>query len=184
MKSALLVNGLPASGKTSVARAVTSRTGWPLLTLDSIKEPFFDQLGIGDRAFNRQLGRAAYQAIWSIIADAPDGAHVVIDAWFWLEPIEVLRQCLDRAGVTAVAEVWCEAPGTVLAERYIARAHLRHPGHPGIDYAPELAARAAAVAPLGLFPLLRIDTTGPLDVARLMQFVSSALVAPQPMDPP
>ncbi|MDR3493637.1 MAG: AAA family ATPase [Ancalomicrobiaceae bacterium] len=172
MKAALLVNGLPASGKTSVARAVTTRTGWPLLTLDSIKEPFFDQLGIGDRDFNRALGRGAYHAIWSIIADGPDGLHVVIDAWFWLEPLEVLHRSLVLAGVTHVAEVWCEAPGEVLAERYVGRAAQRHAGHPGVEYAAELMAKALTAHPLDVFPLLRVDSTRPLDVDGLMRFVS------------
>ncbi|MDR3375492.1 MAG: AAA family ATPase [Ancalomicrobiaceae bacterium] len=178
MKAALLVNGLPASGKTSVARAVTTRTGWPLLTLDSIKEPFFDQLGIGDRDFNRALGRGAYHAIWSIIADGPDCLHVVIDAWFWLEPLEVLRRSLALAGVTHVAEAWCEAPPEVLAERYVGRAGQRHAGHPGVEYATELMTKALTAHPLGIFPLIRVDSTRPLDVDALMRFVATHLGAP------
>ncbi len=53
MKRVILVNGLPASGKTAVSRAITARHGWPLLTLDSVKEPFFDEIGVGDRERNR-----------------------------------------------------------------------------------------------------------------------------------
>ena len=49
MKRAILVNGVPASGKSTVARAVTDRFGWPLLALDTIKEPFFDEIGAVDR---------------------------------------------------------------------------------------------------------------------------------------
>jgi predicted kinase len=51
MKRAVLVNGVPASGKSTVARGISVRTGWLLLILDRVKEPFFDELGIGDREF-------------------------------------------------------------------------------------------------------------------------------------
>ncbi len=85
------------------------RTGWLLFTLDRVKEPFFDELGIGDREFNRALGRASYAAIWSLVADAPNEATVVVDAWFGFQPIEILEGHLMRAGVGATAEVWCHA---------------------------------------------------------------------------
>ena len=49
MKSAVLVNGVPASGKSSIARLVSGATGWPLLGLDTIKEALFAHLGMGDR---------------------------------------------------------------------------------------------------------------------------------------
>ncbi len=175
MKRAILVNGLPASGKTRAARAVVAATGWPLLTLDSIKEPFFDELGLGDREWNRALGRAAYTALWSLIADAADGSTFVVDAWFGFQPIDVLRRHLDRAGVTATAEIWCHAPGEVLAARYLERLDIRHPGHPGAAYAPELAARSATVAPLAIGPVFDYDSTLPLDGPALMTWLHSVL---------
>src|SRR5206468_2486146 len=68
MKRVLLVNGVPASGKSTVAKAVSEAEGWPLLTLDTIKEAFFGHLGTGDRDYNRTLGKASYQAIFNLIA--------------------------------------------------------------------------------------------------------------------
>lgn len=177
MKRVLLVNGLPASGKTSVSRHVTARHGWPLLALDRVKEPFFDEIGVGDREHNRALGRAAMAAIFGVIGDGPDGAVFVIDAWFGVVTRDRLDALIARAGVGALAEVWCQAPGAVLAERYRARADARHPGHPGADYAGELAARAATAAPLGLWPVLRVDTTRPLDGPALDAFVVALLAA-------
>lgn len=177
MRRAILVNGLPASGKTSVSRALVARHGWPLLTLDSVKEPFFDELGVGDREHNRALGRAAMAAIFGVIGDGADDAVFVVDAWFGVVTRARLDALIARAGVGTVAEIWCEAPGAVLAARYRARADGRHAGHPGPEYAEELAARAATVAPLGLGPLLRVDTTAPLDEAALAAFVASVLAA-------
>ncbi len=90
MKRVVLVNGVPASGKSTVARAISRAGNWPLLTLDTIKEALFAHLGTGDRDYNRLLGRASYQAMFDLTADFPDGATVVMDAWFGFQPADVL----------------------------------------------------------------------------------------------
>ena len=117
-RRAVLVNGIPASGKSTVSRGIADRMGWPLLALDTIKNPFLEVLGGGDRLFNRTLGRASYQAIWSVVGEAPPGTTAVVDAWFGFQPREVLEDHLRKAGVEQTFEIWCHAPGEVLAERY------------------------------------------------------------------
>jgi glucokinase len=166
-KRLVMVNGVPASGKSRVARALADATGWPILTLDTIKGPFLDILPPGDRLFNRTLGRASYAAIFDLIGDAPAGSTFIVDAWFGFQPPEVLEQGLARAGVTDLAEVWCHAPPTVIGQRYSDRLHDRHPGHPGADYVPELIALAERAAPTGLAPCYPLDSTRPLDIGAL-----------------
>ncbi len=58
-----------------------------------------------------------------------------------------------------MAEVWCHAPGAVLAERYRARLGQRSAGHPGEDYIPELIALADRARPTGRAPVFTVDTT-------------------------
>lgn len=161
-KRLVMVNGVPASGKSSVARALADQTGWPILTLDTIKTPFLDVLPPGDRAFNRTLGRASYAAIFDLIHDAPAGSSFIVDAWFGFQPLVVLEDGLARAGATDLAEIWCHAPPKVIGKRYVDRLHTRHPGHPGASYVPELIALAETARPTGLAPRLDIDTTLPL----------------------
>lgn len=170
-KRVVLVNGVPASGKSTVARALSRELGWPLLTLDTIKQPFLDALPPGDRLFNRTLGRAAYRAIWSLLTDAPKGVFV-LDAWFGFQPLEILCEGLREAGAEAVAEVWCAAPPEEIGRRYAERALLRGPGHPGLDYVPELVELAAQARPTGVAPLRSIDTSRPLDLASLVTWVA------------
>lgn len=158
-KTAVLVNGVPASGKSRIARAVADRTGWPLLSLDTVKNPFLEELGGGDRAFNRTLGRASYKAIWSLVRDAPAGSAFVIDAWFGFQPRAVLDAYLAMSGVERIAEIWCHAPGEVLAARYGARLDSRLPGHPGADYIPELVELSARATPIAIGPVYDLDTT-------------------------
>ncbi len=161
-RRAVLVNGIPASGKSTVSRGIAERMGWPLLALDTIKNPFLEVLGGGDREFNRTLGRASYQAIWSLVGEAPAGSTFVVDAWFGFQPRQVLEDHLKRAGVVETAEIWCHAPGDILAERYRARLDQRLPGHPGAAYIPELIELAKRAEPLRRGPLFDVDTTQPI----------------------
>ena len=176
MKQAVLVNGLPASGKSTVARAISQTEGWPLLILDTIKEAFFAHLGTGDREYNRKLGKGSYQAIFALTGDFPDGATVVVDAWFGFQPLDVLHEHLARAGITQVAEIWCHAPAEVLGERYRTRVEQRPSGHLGVSYVPELVELAKRAQPLGRFPLLEVDTTRPLDMPAVATWLKGELV--------
>ncbi|WP_436159581.1 ROK family protein [Mesorhizobium sp. LjRoot246] len=162
-RRAVLVNGIPASGKSTVSRGIADRMGWPLLALDTIKNPFLEVLGGGDREFNRTLGRASYQAIWSVVGEAPAGTTMIVDAWFGFQPRQVLEDHLRKAGVGQTVEIWCHAPGEVLAERYGARLDQRPAGHPGAAYIPELIELARRAEPLRRGPLLDVDTTKPID---------------------
>lgn len=170
-KRMVMVNGVPASGKSSVASALAAATGWPILTLDTIKNPFLAALPPGDRAFNRMLGRASYAAIFDLIANAPSGSTFIVDAWFGFQPLDVLQNGLARAGVTDLAEIWCHAPPQTVGDRYAARLSQRLPGHPGADYVPELIALSGTAKPTGFAPCLDIDTTQALDIPGLTEWL-------------
>ncbi len=172
-KRAVLVNGVPASGKSAVARALSDATGWPILALDTIKNPFLTILPPGDRLFNRTLGRASYAAIFDLIAAAPNGTTVIIDAWFGFQPTEVLQDHIARADLTDLAEIWCHAPPETVGARYAARLDSRPAGHPGADYVPELIALAQRAAPTGLAPRHDVRTDAPLDLTALLAWLQT-----------
>ncbi|MBZ9977438.1 ROK family protein [Mesorhizobium sp. BR-1-1-10] len=174
-RRAVLVNGIPASGKSTVSHGIADRMGWPLLALDTVKNPFLEVLGGGDREFNRTLGRASYQAIWSLVGDAPAGSTFIVDAWFGFQPRQVLEDHLRNAGVEHTVEIWCHAPGEVLAERYGARLGQRLPGHPGAAYIPELIELAKRAEPLRRGPLFDVDTTQPIDFEAIAAWLRATL---------
>lgn len=176
-RRAVLVNGIPASGKSTVSRGIADRMGWPLLALDTIKNPFLEVLGGGDRLFNRTLGRASYQAIWSAVGEAPAGTTFIVDAWFGFQPREVLEDHLRKAGVEQTVEIWCHAPGEVLAERYGARLDQRPAGHPGAAYIPELIELAKRAEPLRRGPLFDVDTTKPIDFDAITAWLRAAMAS-------
>ena len=177
MKRAVLVNGIPASGKSTVARAISRARNWPLLSLDTIKEALFANLGTGDRDYNRLLGKASYQAVFALIGDFPDHTTVVIDAWFGFQPVEILQTHIAHAGLHQLAEVWCHAPGQVLGERYSSRLDQRHAGHLGASYVPELVELAGRARPLGTYALFEVDTTRRFDAASLLQWLDMSFTA-------
>jgi glucokinase len=170
----VLVNGVPASGKSAVAQAISGGTGWPILSLDTVKNPFLAELAPVDRLQNRALGRAAYQSIFGLIASFPPDATVIFDAWFGFQTREVLEKGLLDAGIIDAVEVWCHAAPAVIGDRYSARIDSRPAGHPGLDYVPELVALAGRARPLGIFPCVDVRTEGPLDAAALINRVRLA----------
>jgi predicted kinase len=170
-KTVILVNGIPASGKSTLARTLAQHFGLPYLSLDGIKEPFMAQLDNVDRELNRRLGYAAYQAIWSMVAQAPQRCIYVIDAWYGFQPRELLRQYLREAGVTQVLEVWNQISAKLAAERYAARLGQRSAGHPGAEYLPELRALAERAMPMAIGPVIRVDQALPLEIDRLVDWL-------------
>jgi glucokinase len=172
-KRAILVNGVPASGKSGVARAISDATGFPVLALDTIKNPFLIELPPGDRLFNRTLGRASYAAIFDLMRAAPAGSTFIIDAWFGFMPPEILTEGLARAGIDLAVEIWCAAPPETVGARYAARLGQRPAGHPGAEYVPELIALATRAKPLNIGAGFTVDTTAPLPLGQVVNWLQS-----------
>jgi glucokinase len=174
-RTAILVNGVPASGKSTVSRRISAELALPLLALDTVKEALFAELGTGDRLHNRRFGRASYGAIWALVGEFPPRSAVVVDAWFGFQPLELLQGHLNRAGVARTIELWCAAPPEVISQRYAERAAARHTGHLGLDYVSELRELAARARPLGIGPVLPIDTSLPVNWEELIGRVRSLI---------
>lgn len=167
MRQAVLINGVPASGKSTVSSALVpmlQRAGLqPVpLALDTVKEALFAQIGTGDREYNRMLGRASYHAMFNAVAEFPDALLAVIDAWHGFQPRDVLEGHLARARIDRVVEIWVSVTPETAAMRYRARSAERHEGHLPPSYADELFELARRAGPMGFGDVITVDSEAPL----------------------
>jgi len=78
----IIVSGIPASGKSTVGRAVAAALGLAILDKDDFLEALFNHEGIGDAEWRTRLSRAAHEILREE-ALRSDGA--VITSW-WHHP--------------------------------------------------------------------------------------------------
>jgi len=171
MRWAVIVNGPPGSGKTTLATALAAELEFALLSKDAIKETLLDELGYADRAASRRIGAASGETIWRLAGDSP--VPVIVESWLAPSIRDVVRAGLDRARIEQVVEVWCSCPPDVARARYAGRA--RHPGHFDTELLPELDDVLATAEPLALGPVIVADTSQPVDAAALAAAVRAAL---------
>ncbi|MEY9848310.1 putative kinase [Streptacidiphilus sp. BW17] len=171
--AAVLVNGLPGAGKTTVATELSRELRLPLFSKDVIKEIHAELLGshaIGysQRGWNSALGAAASTTMWALLAQAPAGA--VLESSWRADVRELVVQGLAGAPRLRAVEVWCEVPLQVARDRLEARLP-RHPIHGELPGDTEWQSWRELARPLAVGPVLRVDTTAPVDIAVIAAWV-------------
>ncbi len=194
----IILSGLPASGKSTVARMLQAAFPYPILEKDRIKECLFDTLGFQSHEEKRRLDAAAARILLQTAEELlAAGGSVILDNNFDIAAGAALRELQARRRPRSVT-LLLTADEEVLYERYLARdvAHTRHPGHavsdryPPLPGDPEVApmeregfARRYLDRGMGQVswdgPVLTVDTTNleALDRDTLLAQVRSALAA-------
>lgn len=171
MRSFVLVAGPPGSGKSTLARPLAVALGLPLLDKDAIKEALFSVLGPPqDVEASRELGRAAVMALLTVAASCPSGA--VLDSTFYPYSVPALKRLPGR-----LVEIRCRCPEDVVGGRYQARSASRGPGHFDAERPDSELFSEHHFTPLGLGPLIEVDTSGPVDVEGVVAQVVAAASA-------
>lgn len=164
-RSILLVSGSPASGKSTVARALAQIFNYPLISKDTIKESLFDSLGapLGRHMetpaeLSRLLSRAAMEVLWSL---APGCPQVILEANF--RP----RSDYERDRIAALEgrklEVYCHCTLEEASRRFRERATKahHHPAHSIKVMSVELLQEYDR--PVGVCPVIDVDTESPVN---------------------
>mgnify|MGYP002735705297 FL=1 len=135
----ILVAGMPASGKSTIAVRISESLGIPMLSKDSIKEVLFDDLGFHNRAEKVQLGTAAMHILYYAAAQLMKvGKPFILENNFEDASIPGIMALLETHHYTAVTVRLTGNP-EVIYRRFAARdlSDTRHRGHVVNDCYPE-----------------------------------------------
>jgi shikimate kinase len=169
----VVVSGLPASGKSTVGKALGDQLSLPLLDKDEILEVLFDSLGCEDQEQRYRLSRASDEILFRLAASTE--VAVLVNWWNHDTAPARLRAIADK-----VVEVYCDCPVELASARFAARS--RHPGHldhlrTPADHERGLARlRESYCGPLRVADtVVTIDTAQPVDLDAVVELVRAAL---------
>ncbi len=166
----VLVTGLPAAGKSTLAGRLARELGWPVLSLDTVKEALHRHAPAAEPALLRRQSEAI---LWAIAADCP--TPVLIDLWVQPGRDDVrVRGGVLAFGVRAV-EVMCSVDAQTAVRRYRARRRGGPHQLADLDVIDRIRAAAAAWSPLGVGPTLTVATGHPVDLGPVVDWVRAQL---------
>jgi predicted kinase len=158
----------PASGKTTLARALAPVLGLPLVAKDTIKDALMGVLPVPDVETSRAVGAASVAALLAVAAET-SGA-VLESVWHRSRAQADLRRLPGN-----IVEVFCRCDPRIAQRRYAERAGTRAAGHFAAERtAAELWSDEVARPVAGGWPVLEVCTDNPVDVAPLIARVRAA----------
>ena len=127
----IVIAGMPATGKSTVAAGLAKAFGYPVLEKDDIKERLFDTIGFENYPQKRRLDIAATSVLLKVLEQMlKAGASTIVVNNF--DGNETKQLCgLIEAYKPECVTVFLNGEPQVLYERYVERdrLHKRHLGH-------------------------------------------------------
>ena len=127
----IVLAGMPASGKSTVAKKLQGAFGFPILEKDALKEAIFDTIGFQNYAEKRKTDHAA-NAVLLRCAESllENGQSMILDNNFDITSAKKLDELLRRYECRCVT-VFFGGDTEAFYHRYVERdsLHLRHLGH-------------------------------------------------------
>jgi hypothetical protein len=176
----VLISGAPGVGKTTIARPLAAELGLPLFAKDAIKQRIHDVLGDPepvDLTWSRRLGAASMELLWLLAADAP---ACVLEAAFMPNHEQVHESLLRLSEGGVIVEVHLSCPRDENLRRFAQRGARgeRHGVHLDAAFTPDYWDNY--LGPVGLGPVIEVDTTGPVDVPHTASLVRDVLAQKSP----
>lgn len=177
MKRAVILTGLPASGKTTIAREIAKRLGFEFFDKDDFLEDLYEREGVSSWDHRKTLSRLSDVAFQE--AAAKSDCAVLVSHW---RPIRGNAESGTPSDwlleeYETLVEVCCLCPPEEALRRFLSR--TRHAGH--LDEqrdAKELAVRLASQSkffPLCVGRLLEVRTDTEVNFEVLAEGVRMAL---------
>ena len=132
-----IMQGGPATGKTTVGQRLARSLKIPYFSKDGVKEPIFDDVGCpvaletDEPLSGRKMDNAAISILFYLIEmQAQAGSACIIDSTFEARHTPKLKALKSQYPFTPV-QIICRADASELEKRYKRRAETgeRHPGH-------------------------------------------------------
>ena len=191
----IIIAGMPASGKSTLARKVGKAFGFPVLEKDELKEALFDTIGFTCYAEKRRHDTAANAVLMRCTeALLKSGTSAIVVNNFRSDMQKPLQELIDRYDCSVVT-LFLDGDHDVFYRRYVERdnKHLRHLGHvlqehyppregDSLDYEMTREEFAEKFEKLGMAELelrgkrILIDATWPekMDVEQVIREIESA----------
>lgn len=135
----ILVTGIPAAGKSTMAKAMSERLGLPAISKDAIKELLFDHVGFQSRAEKVNLGIAGMEIMYYVAAQLMKaGQAFILENNFEHSSEQGIKSLLEKYGYSAMT-VTLTGDYKVIYQRFLERESSpdRHRGHVVNDCYPE-----------------------------------------------
>ena len=146
----ILVGGMPAAGKSHMARVLSERLDLPVFSKDEIKERLYDTIGFRSRAEKVTLGVGAMEAMCYAAGQvmARDGS-VILENNFERDSVPGVRRLLERYGCKPFT-LLLTGDYEVIYQRFLRRdqSPQRHRGHVVNTQYPEPAGEEAVYQPM------------------------------------
>lgn len=173
----IVFTGLPASGKTTLAKHVSKALSIPLLSRDAFKEVAFDSLGFSDRTWSKKLGSLSYDLLYMTCQEfMKSGCNLMIESNFEERASAKLASMVNEFQYS-ILQIHCTASLEALVSRFESRArgHQRHPGHMDLQNLDEmkLAIQSACQQPLYLPGLCKTVVTEHFDSEETHRLMTS-----------
>lgn len=127
----ILVTGIPASGKSTIARFLAEAFGLPVISKDRIKECMYDTIGFRSREEKVKLGTASMQIMYDLAEELMRSARpFILENNFENVSKEGLLTILEKYEYKAIT-VTLTGDYKIIYQRFLERNRDpgRHPGH-------------------------------------------------------
>lgn len=176
-KRAIIVQGAPGVGKTTLARRLAKDLSLPLISKDAIKESLYDTMGHPkDKTESELYGRIAIRAMYVGLDEyLKVGQKVIIEAP--LLPQYVPADIAEVIDINQVLQLHVYCDPKIHAERFSLRSTSgeRHPGHSDITIDAVVAQQRNTCIP-GI-ETIAVDTTrfGELEYDELIEKIKQSM---------
>jgi predicted kinase len=162
----IIVSGLPATGKTTLARRIAAHFAFPLIHKDTIKEALCDVPGCADLEESRRLGLASMVLLYQFAEAILRAGHsCIIENYFRPEFATSDLFSLRQRCPFIPLQIYCHTSTSLILERYQQRFESgeRYPGHMDQEHLQAMRATLAVQSeqqPLAIGGhLIELDTT-------------------------